>query len=357
MRNHQHIVATLFMIGSLVATLLLAAGCGGGNQKPGTELSAQIVPVEGVVAVREHLSVTKTYSGPIEGEEQANIISKLSERVTAIHVRVGQQVVAGAVILVLDKNGVSSQYFQAEAGYRNAEVTLKRMKSLYAEGAVSLQSLDAAQMGFDVAKANFNAARSAVELTTPITGIVTAVNVNAGDLANPGAVLATIARVEKMKIIFTMNESDIPAIEIGHKVVVSTDANPDARAEGRIVQLSKSADIRSRSFEVKALFPNRPDRWFKPGMFGKVRLEISPAADALVVPTAAIQSDGETNRVYVLRGGRSYLRLVDPGVSDGERTVILRGVAEGDTVATVGSNNLKDSSHVTVIARATPLEH
>ena len=84
------------------------------------------MPVEGAVASRTHISVTKMYSGPIEGEEQANIVAKLSERVTAVHVRVGGQAAAGAVILGLDRSGVSSQYFQAEASYKNAAVTLKR---------------------------------------------------------------------------------------------------------------------------------------------------------------------------------------------------------------------------------------
>jgi hypothetical protein len=71
----------------------------------------------------------------------------------------------------------------------------------------------------------------------------------------------------------------------------------------------------------------------------------------LVIPSGAIQSDGNSSRVYVVRGGRSYLRQIDPGVSDGERTVILRGLSEGDTVATVGANNLKDSSEVAVVTR------
>jgi hypothetical protein len=61
-----------------------------------------------------------------------------------------------------------------------------------------------------------------------------------------------------------------------------------------------------------------------------------------------VQTDGVTNRVFVIRGGRSYQVSVDVGVTDGERTVILRGLAENDTVATVGVNNLRDSSLVTV---------
>lgn len=335
----------------LVLGLFALQGCGSGKKADSTISSRYIVPVEAVAAAKKHFSVTKVYSGPIEGEEQANIVSKLSERITAVRVRVGDRVPAGAVIIALDKSGTTSQYYQAEAGFKNAAVTLQRMKSLFSEGAISQQTLDGAQMAHDVAKANFEAAKSAVELSTPIAGIVTAINVNVGDLAMPGAIMATVARIDRMKIIFNMNETDIPTIELGQKVSVSTDANPAAVAEGRIVQLSKSADARSRSFEVRAAFPNRADRWYKPGMFGKVSIAIAPKNDMLLIPNAAIQTDGTTNRTFVVRNGKAMSRVIETGMSDGDRTVVLQGLAEGDSVATAGANNLKDSSDVSIVVR------
>jgi hypothetical protein len=84
-------------------------------------------------------------------------------------------------------------------------------------------------------------------------------------------------------------------------------------------------------------------------MFCKVDVHISPLARTLVVPNAAIQSDGVTNRVFVVRSGRSFQKTVQVGVTDGESTEILSGLVEGDTVATVGVNNVRDSSFVSVI--------
>ncbi|MBP1649147.1 MAG: efflux transporter, family, subunit, partial [Bacteroidetes bacterium] len=127
----------------------------------------------------------------------------------------------------------------------------------------------------------------------------------------------------------------------------------DVRRQGKIIQLSKSADVGSRSFEVKALFPNTSDNWFKPGMFCKATVQLSPRENALVIPAAAIQSDGVVDRVYLLRGGRSFQQVVDLGITDGEHTEVLRGLAPGDTVATVGLNNLKDSSYVKVVNNET----
>jgi membrane fusion protein, multidrug efflux system len=335
--------------------LLVYLACGSGSKETEPKKidhesgAAGVVSVETAVAVRQPLVVTRSYSGSLEGEVQANIVAKISERVTAIHAHIGDGAQANQVIISLDKNGTSSQYYQAEAGFKNAEKTLERMKSLYAEGAVSLQTLDGAQTAFDVARANFGAARSAVELTTPIPGVMTALNVNIGDLATPGAVLATIARISQLKIIFNVSETDVVHLSLGQQVQIFSETNPAAKAEGHIVQLSRSADTRSRSFEIKAQFPNTADLWFKPGMYCKVAVQISPRLQALVVPNASIKSDGVSSQVYLVSNGRAVQRTVRLGISDEHYTEILQGLNERDVVVTTGMTNLRDSSLVNIV--------
>ncbi len=341
---------------TLIIFTLILNGCGSGaKDRPQTGAAASgsnVIPVEIAPVTRQNVSVNKTFSGTLEGEEQANIVAKISERITGIKVHVGESVGSGKVILMLDKSGVTSQYYQAEAGYKNAEKTLERMKSLYKEGAISLQALDGTQTQYDVAKANFDAARSAVELTTPISGVVTAINVSVGDLAAPGALLATIAKITRLKVTFNISETDVTNLAIGQKVQVYTESKPDAVVEGRIVQLSKSADVKSRTFEIKAIFPNTKDKWFKPGMYSKVIVQVSPRVKTLVIPNAAIQSDGVTNRVFVVRGGRSFQQTVQVGVSDDKYSEIVKGLAENDTVVTTGATTVRDSGYVSIANRS-----
>ncbi|HUI09992.1 MAG TPA: efflux RND transporter periplasmic adaptor subunit [Bacteroidota bacterium] len=340
---------TAFLAG---ACALIAPACGPGHDSdPARDVAPRVVPVETALAERSPLVVTRLFTGSLEGQEQAGIVAKIAERVTAIPVRVGARVRKGEVTVELDRSGTSSQYYQTQAAYRNAEKSLERMKSLYAEGAVPLQALDGAQTAYDVARANFEGARSAVVLTTPIGGVVTAVNCSLGDLTAPGQVLVTVADVDRMKVTFSLNETDAANVTPGAPVTVSSEARPGGDARGTIVQLAKSADVRSRSFELKAMFPNTADRWYRPGMYVKVRLAISPPGSPLLLPNAAILTDGTDRRVFVLRGGRAFRRNVDVGVTDGERTVILGGVAEHDTVATVGINNLRDSILVRPVDR------
>ena len=190
-----------------------------------------------------------------------------------------------------------------------------------------------------------------MELTTPIDGVVTAVNVSLGDLTTMGQVVVTVARINNMKVTFDINETDVANVALGQKVSVFSEAAQGSKVEGKIIQLSKSADIRSRSFEVKAMFPNTADRWYKPGVYVKVNVAVSPHDREVVVPNLAIQSDDTGSRVYLIRNGRSYRRQVRLGVTDGVVTAALEGLAEGDTVATVGVNNIRDNGYVKIVTQ------
>jgi membrane fusion protein (multidrug efflux system) len=340
------------LAGILAAAVLpLILGCGSAEKRATAETPAgreAVVPVEIARALRQEMAVNRSYTGTLEGEAQANIVAKISERITAINAVVGRPVQKGQAVILLDKSGTTSQYYQAEANYRNAEKNLERMKALLAEGAISQQLLDGTQTAYDVAKANFEAARSAVELTSPIPGVVTALNVSLGDLSQPGAVLATVANISRMKVIFNMSEEDVMHIAPGQGVEIYSEGSPDRRIKGQVVQISKSADVRSRSFEIKALFPNTQDQWYRPGMFCKVAVTISPRSNALVVPAVAVLSDGVTDKVYKVVDGRAIPQPVETGISDGARVEILQGLQEQEMVVTVGATSLRDSSLVTI---------
>ncbi len=335
---------------SVAFTSMLLTGCGkpqGEQKQQNADLNAT-TPVEMAIARREILSAAKQFSGTLEGEEQANIVAKISERITTINVHVGDAVNAGQVLVELDKSGATSQFYQAQAGFNNAKKTYDRMKALYQEGAISQQSLDGAQTAYDVAKANFDAAKSSVELTTPIPGVITAVNINVGDLTTPGGVLITVAKIGRMKVDFDVNEIDLGSLSVGHSVQVYSEARPDAKMTGQIVQVSKSADVRSRTFQMKALFNNTQDSWFRPGMFCEVNVPINSNSKNLVVPNSAIVSDGVTNRVFLVRNGRSFQQTVQPGITDGKNTEILSGLSEGDMVITTGATSARDSGYVSI---------
>ncbi len=325
------------------------AGCSKQNANSKENVSAlNAIPVEVGKIQRKDFQITRNFTGTLEGEEQANIVAKIQERITSIKVKVGDRVKPGDIILTLDKSGASSQYYQAKASFDNAAQNLERMKALYGEGAIAKQMLDGAQTAFDISKANFNAAKSMVELESPISGIVTLIDGNLGDLTVPGKVIATVASIENMKILFNVNELDMPSFAVGQYAEVFSELKQDLVKQGKIFQIAKSADIQSRSFEIKAIFQNTNDKWFKPGMFCRVNVQLNSVKGALVVPNKAIVIQDNRKGVYVIENNHASFRTIKTGNTNGDLTEIINGLKEGETIATAGMNNLKEGSAVSV---------
>jgi RND family efflux transporter MFP subunit len=311
----------LQIFAAAIFILFVIEGCGGKSKNENdvndkTQYT-DTISVEAQTVKTGELSTTKTFSGTLEGEEQANIIAKIPERIMKINVKVGDYAKSGDILFELDKSGAQSQFYQAQAAYLNAQKNFERMQNLLKEGAVSQQAFDGTQTQYEVAKANFDAARSTVEITSPLSGIVTAINVNIGDLANPAMPLATVANIGRMKAKFNVGEIDVPSFFVGQSVDIYSEIKPDLFQTGKVFQLSKSANVQSRTFEMQAMFSNTPDKWFKPGMFCRVKVNMKTQKNALTIPMAALVKTDNTDGVYTINGDQAQFQPIETGITDG----------------------------------------
>lgn len=351
MKKLSAVILNFVLMILAVALTLVLQSCGEKSENIKTTdktIYVDTISVEAQSVELKKLTLTKTFSGTLEGEEQANIYAKIPERLMNVKVRVGDYVKSGSVLFELDKGGASSQFYQAQAAFLNAQKNFERMKNLLAEGAISQQAFDQVETGFEVAKANFDAARSTVEITSPISGVVTAINVNIGDLANPQMPLATVANIGRMKAKFNVGESDVPSFFVGQSVQVFSEMNPEVIQTGKINQLSSSANIQSRTFEMQAIFTNTKDRWFKPGMFCRVNVNMQTKKDALVIPFASIVKSSSGDGVYLINEDKAYLKPIKTGITDGKAIEVVSGLKAGDKIVTLGMNNLKDGTIVVI---------
>ena len=350
----KKIFKNVYKIAALAfATLLLflVQACGEKSKENNSIDKTQYtdtISVEAQLVETKELDLTKTFLGSLEGVEQANIIAKIPERIIKINTKVGDYVKAGTVLIELDKAGASSQYFQAQAAFLNAKKNYERMENLLKVGAVSQQSFDAAQTQYDVAKANFEAATSTVEITSPISGLVTAINVNLGDLANPQMPMATVANIDRMKAKFNVGEIDVPNFYEGQPAKIYSEMNPELIQTGKIFQLSRSANMQSRTFEIQALFPNTKDRWFKPGMFCSVTVDMKLKNNTIAIPLSAIVTQNNKDGVFLINDNKVYYKNISTGLTDGKHIEVTSGLKVGDKIVTLGTNNLKNGTVVII---------
>lgn len=321
------------------------AGCSGGeNEQVTGERPAVPVRVQVVSLFTDNL--VKTYTGTLEGQNQAVIYGKIAEAVDSVLVREGDRVEANQVLVKLDRVGPTSNYQQAQSLYRNAEKNFNKMKVLFEQGAVSESQYDGARTDFEVAQASFEAARRLVEIQSPIAGTVTSVNVRRGDYLAQGQVVATVAATGRLRVRFDVKSSDMSLVQTGDTVHVFSEIVGQP-VNGVVTAVAQSADPSTRAFEVEALIDNR-DGMYRPGTFVRVQLVMQRLENVIGVPRSAILSLSNGSAVYVVDGGLARQRIVTLGPETEGRVVIESGLSAGDTIVTLGQSYLDDSTAVKI---------
>jgi len=279
------------------------------------------------------------------------VIAKVTEQILEIPVKIGDRVKTGQVVAKLDRSGPSSRYHQAESAYLNAKRSAERMQALFAAGAVSRQNLDDAETQLDVARAEFEAAKSLVDLTSSIGGIVTAIHYSAGEMTASGTPVATVAKLDELNIVLHVGESDLPFLQLGQSAEIFSELRPATRAEGVITELSRSADAATRTFEVKARFANVTEQWFHPGMFGIALIHYTTADDKLTIPrTALVNREGDFY-VYLVEDNAARLQAIAIEIA-GDETLAVSGLSPGMQIVTKGKNRLNEGAPVIVVSEA-----
>lgn len=315
--------------------ILVASSCSTQQQSNHVE---RVVAVKATVIHSSDRQVTRTYTGSLEGEQQAVLHARLPEAVREIVAPAGKRVEADEVILTLDKYGPSSSYVQAYSVYENAKKNYDKMKFLFDQGAISESQYDGAKTDFEVAEAQFQSVNRSLEIHTPIAGVVTAVNVSPGDLVQVGQPLATVATVARLRVKFGVNSDDLAYINTGDNVVVRSEA-VTVPASGRVVRVASSADPDTRSFQVEAIIENTDGR-FNPGMFVHIDYILRDLRGVIAVPREAILTLDNEPTVFKAVGGKASLSRVKLGADLSGDVVVTSGLAAGDTLITLGQDYL-----------------
>jgi RND family efflux transporter MFP subunit len=329
--------------------LILLAGCGGSDSSENA-IEPERVAVETIIADYGSLVVSKSYSGTVRGIEQADLIAKLAETVQKVNVKEGDRVKAGQVLLELDEGGPSSQYHQAEAVYENSKRLLKKYENLYEEGAVSENDLDRVETDFEVARANFRAAKELVNVISPIDGEVTALNVNEGDQAYVGQHLATVGRRDSVRVEIGIDPADIDYVRAGDTVEITMQGANGKVVTGWIREAARSANPDTRAFSVEIVADNS-DGIMKVGGLATAQIHLYRLQDALLIPIESVLIQKGIPKVYRLEGDTAHSVEIEIGRSDGKNYEVLAGLEAGQEVVVLGKAFLDDGMLVNVTSR------
>ncbi len=337
----------MILTGILLVTILIS--CGGRKKDP--VVAEKPIAVTVAPATNGNLAISKTYTGTLEGFKQAKIYSSIPEAVVELPVSEGSSVQAGQAIIVLDKDGPSSRYKQAEAAYLDAKDNSEKMGNLFKQGAISEQTYNAIKTNFEISKANFTAAKQQVELTSPISGILTDLSVNIGQYAPLGLPLATVAQIDKMRLPIYVDGRSATYIKSGQKAKVTIDAADASTSEfeGTVNEVAKSADPDTRQFRVELQIDNK-DGLLRAGMYARAVIIVSELNNILTIPKDAVFMIEGVSKVYTLSSdNRAKERTVVVGENTLDASQILSGLSEGENVIVLGRNQVEDGTLVKIM--------
>ena len=326
---------------SIVMLMLALASCSSKDEKKPTEMKEELPIVEVATIGAEAVKQTSEYTGTVEAFKTNNISSNSGSRIKRILVDVGSRVARGQRLVILDDVNIAQQ----QIALANLKRELDRARELVKIGGGTQQTVDQLQAQYD---ANARAIRTMQEntvLTSPVSGVVTAKNYDAGDLP-AGLPVLTIEQQQPLKVIVNVNESEYPHVKRGMPVVVKFDTYGDEVFQGQVYLIHPTVDATSRTFQVEVAITNRGDK-VRTGMFARVNFNYG-TTHSVVVPDRAVQKQvgSGVRYVWVYQGGEVEMREVELGQRLEDRYEVKGGLVAGTQVVIAGASRLQDGAKV-----------
>ena len=330
-----------------LAVVSLASACSKQSEPTAASPVAQVTTAR---AVRADLPVLVTGFGEVEFDPaaQTTIAAKNEAIVTAVAVRVGQDVAAGDELVRLAQSPQADLALRtARADAAGAEAAAARAVRLRADGLASDADVETARTAAADAAALLASlrSRSSDVLTAPGEGIVDAIAVEPGDTVSPGSLVVRLASADAIRARINIEVEDVDTVSIGDKVALSgfEPGAPDLPAT--VVTVDHRADPATRRASVFADIPQ--DTPLLPGEGIKGAITTDTKTGAVTVPRQAILYDETGAFLFAEVGGKASLKRVEVGILSGDTAEITQGVSAGDVIIVEGAAVLSDGMDVT----------
>ncbi|MBL8513780.1 MAG: efflux RND transporter periplasmic adaptor subunit [Betaproteobacteria bacterium] len=318
------------------------------------------------VLAPQNLGLSIPVSGTVRPVTQAMVKSKVSGEISQLHVREGERVAAGQVLVSIDTADLrarheSQQAMIAEAKARLdlAKKTEQNNRQLLAKNFISQTAFDSTVSSLEVAESNYKAAVAQGAITqkaladaqvrAPFGGIIAKRAVNIGEKVTSDAPLVHVVDLSRMELEAPVPVSDIPSVKPGQEIAFKVDGFESREFKGKIERINPAAEAGSRSISIFVALPNA-DGALKGGMFANGTLAAASRTAVPSVPIAALIAEGGQSFVFAIENGKIERKPVTPGSKSVELgyVEIREGLTPGAQVLTVKADGLKHGSRIAI---------
>jgi multidrug efflux system membrane fusion protein len=328
------------------------------------------------------VTVSKVESGPMDiylnalgtvtPLQTVNVYSQASGVVLSVNYREGQMVHKGELLAEIDARPIQAQLKQAQGSLNRdratldqAKLNLKRYQDALKENAVAEQTVSDQEASVRQAEGTVENDEGTVQydqvqlsychIVAPITGRIGLRLVDTGNtiFSGSGSTIATITQIEPITAVFSIAEDHVPQVQEqmfkhgGLKVDLYDRSQSTKLATGKLLTLDNQVDTTTGTVRLRALFDNVKNNLF-PNQFVNARLEVDTIAKATLIPTVAIQYNGQQAFVYVVNANNTVSLTKINVISSEQNNSAIEGLSVGSTVVTSNFDRLQDGAEVTL---------
>jgi RND family efflux transporter MFP subunit len=357
-------------ITTLILSTLFLISCGGEKKNEIATETPIAVKVSGTT--ENDNSPFVTASGKLESQKSANVSTRMMGYVTKVHVKMGQKVSQGQLLVSINntdlqakKAQVDASILQATASFNNAKKDYERFKTLFSQQSASQKELDDMTSRYEMAKAGLEGAKqmrnevmaqfSYANITAPFSGDVTNTFVKEGDMANPGMPLVSVEGNGLMQVMAMVSEGDITSIKNGMPVTVLVKSS-NQQIKGKVSEVSGSATNTGGQYLVKINL-DKTDKNVLSGMFVNVQFPIEKPksktitnkTDMVLVPESALITKGQLTGIYTVNSNNiAILRWLRTGKTFGNQVEVLSGLSADEKYIVSAEGKLYNGVKVSI---------
>jgi membrane fusion protein (multidrug efflux system) len=365
----------------------LACGMGRGEEDDDGDWGGQAIERATVVETQAvstgSVGDTLSSSAVVESEIMADLFPVTSGIVTEIRVEEGDAVVDGQILAIVDNATVAAGSARARADVERLQGEVARLESLASQGAVSSREVEEARYNLGTARTSAWEAGASVGQTrikSPINGIIAMRDIRVGELASSGARAFQVVDLDRLRVVASLPERDLPRISVGQSVTLVSAYDPNVKTTGIVGRVAPVVDPTSGTFRVTVDL-SQNQSVLRPGQFVSVEIEVDRHDDVVVIPREAVvyedgspvayrmidkpiepdtgdEEDDEDADSDTQDTGPKFVAervAITVGLMDNIWAEITEGIELDDEVVVVGQSNLRDNAPIrtpTMVAEA-----
>jgi multidrug efflux system membrane fusion protein len=330
----------------------------------------RVVPVLVATVTQRDVPIYLEGLGNVTPIAMVAVKSQVDGRLDTVAFKEGQKVKKGDLIAQVDPRPFMIQLHTAEAAsardvatWQNAKLNLDRYKTLRQQNLIPQQQVDDQQTLFDQTAAALMADQAQVDtakllldyarIVSPIDGVTGVRLVDPGNLVHAAdqTGIVVVTQIDPIAVVFTLPEDDLARVaEQLSKGAITVDAyNRDGAkkiASGELKLIDNQINTTTATIRLKASFEN-PNGVLWPNEFVKARMLLSTKKDAIVIPSTVVQRGPQGTFAYVIGEDKTVtMRPIEIELTEGELTIVSKGLEVGEQVAADGQNQLRPGAKV-----------